>query len=324
MKLELTPAPQDLAPSSLKSLSDYKLGRIIGKGSFGKVFIAQEKSSGSVFAIKSIQKSRIQTDSAYSFIKSEKDMLSCVNSPFSVKFFESFQDKSNVYFVQEYLPGGELFSLISSKKRLEVSQAKLITAEIVMFFVHLHKFGVVYRDLKPENIMISATGHVKVVDFGFAARIEECSNTFCGTLEYLAPEMIAREGHGFEVDWWTLGILLFEMLTGRSPFRSKLPQVTFEKILKTSPEFPRNFDSLAKDLILSLLEKDPKKRIKSQDIQKHQFFKDINWDDIEKQSYPTFDVPILRSEMDSSYFPYYDERDTSVYNRSLKYSFEGF
>jgi len=323
MKLELTATPTDLPSKSPKSISDFKIGRTIGKGSFGTVFVAQEKSSGQVFAIKSIRKSRIQSDQSYFFIKSEKEILSSIKSPFAVNYFGSFQDTSNVYLIQEYLPGGELFSLINSMKKLHVSQAKLITAEIVLFFTHLHKQNVVYRDLKPENILISALGHVKVVDFGFASTMTEEGSMFCGTLEYLAPEVVLRERHGQAVDWWTLGILLFEMLVGKSPFRSKLPTVVFEKIVKTCPEFPRGFDLDAKDLVLRLLEKDPKVRIGAEEVKKHQFFKDVDWDEVEKLACPTFDVPVLRHQMDSSYFQCYNEME-GVVNRGVKYSFQGF
>lgn len=323
MKPELTEAPTDLSLKSQKSISDYKIGRIIGKGSFGTVFIAQEKSSGQVFAIKSIRKSRIQSDQSYFFIKSEKEILSNIKSPFAVKFYGSFQDPTNIYLIQEYLPGGELFSLINSMKKLHISQAKLIAAEIVLFFTHIHKQNIVYRDLKPENILISALGHVKIVDFGFASTLTEEGSMFCGTLEYLAPEVVLRERHGQPVDWWTLGILIFEMLVGKSPFRSKLPSVILEKIIKTCPEFPRGFDLDAKDLVLKLLEKDPKIRIQAEDVKKHQFFKDVDWNEIEKLACPTFDVPVLRHQMDSSYFQCYNEME-GIVNRGVKYSFQGF
>ena len=306
-----------------ESIDCYSLGRIIGKGSFGTVYVAQDKSSNQVFAIKSVHKSKIVTDASYAFLRSEKEILTQIDSPFAVQYFGSFQDETCVYFVQEFIPGGELFSLITRQHQLSLSQAKLIMAEIVIFLNQLHKQGIVYRDLKPENILISATGHVKIVDFGFASKIEEQAKTFCGTLEYLAPEIVKRRKHGLEVDWWTCGVLLYEMITGRSPFSAKSTNSVFEKIMNCDPCFPSRIDSDAKDLIMKLLEKDPNKRIKGEEVQKHEFFKDLDWGEVYRLSYQTFPVPIMRNSMDASHFPCYSEKSTGL-SGSVKYSFEGF
>jgi serine/threonine protein kinase len=305
-----------------ENIGNYHVGRVIGKGTFGTVFIAQDKASNQVFAIKSILKSKITTEASYLFLRSEKEILSQLSSPFAVSYFGCFQDDSSVYFKQEFIPGGELFSLITRQQFLSVRQSKFIMSEIVLFLNHLHDKGIVYRDLKPENILISSTGHVKIVDFGFASKSEEHSKTFCGTVEYLSPEIIKRKPHGTEVDWWTCGVLLFEMLTGRSPFGGKSSTQTFERILNQEPIFPSRVDSDAKDLISKLLQKDPQKRIKGEEVQKHQFFKDIDWHEVEKMSYPTFQPPSLRTSLDASYFPHYNEK--KVLGGSVKYSFEGF
>lgn len=305
------------------SIEGYILGRVIGKGSFGTVQVAQDKASNQVVAIKSIQKAKILTDTAYEFLRSEKEILSQIHNEFVVQYFGSFQDEDFVYFVQEFVPGGELFSLITRLDVMSLAQAKLVMAEIVLFLNQLHKQGIVYRDLKPENILISATGHVKIVDFGFASKIEEQTKSFCGTLEYLAPEIVKRNRHGLEVDWWTCGVLLYELLTGRSPFSGKSTNSIFEKIMNSQPCFPARIDADAKDLITKLLEKDPNKRIKGDEVQKHEFFKDLDWGEVEKQTYQTFDVPRLRNPMDVSYFPFYNEKSTSS-KASAKYSFEGF
>ena len=149
-----------------------------------------------------------------------------------------------------------------------------------MFLNQLHKQRILYRDLKPENILISATGQVKTVDFEFASKIDEQTKTFCGTLEYLAPDIVKRNRYRLEFDWWTCGVLLYEMLTGRSPFSGNSTNSIFEKIMNSQLCFPSRIDSDAKDLITKLLEKDPNKRLKGEEVQKHEFFKDLAWGEV--------------------------------------------
>ena len=250
------------------SINDYELGRIIGKGSFGNVVQCQHRESGRLHAIKCIKKCKITTSAMFEHLKSEKHVLGMLKSPFTVEFFGCFQDQYSIYFITEYIPGGELFKLLRNRRVLAINYVRFYAAEITSALVHLHSMNIVYRDLKPENILITATGHVKLIDFGFATHLKEgeSSSSFCGTLEYLAPEIVQRTRHDFAVDWWTLGILLYELLMGSTPFSSVSTQALLEKITKNRVTFPKDMDEDAKDLIGKLLAKKPWERIGGKEV----------------------------------------------------------
>ncbi|OMJ86935.1 hypothetical protein SteCoe_11402 [Stentor coeruleus] len=310
---------------SFTCLEDYSLGRVIGKGTFGKVVIAQHKNSGTIYAIKCVKKAKITTQSTYNLLKNEKSILSMIQSPFIVRYFGCFQNVDYIYLVQEYIPGGELFRLLQTRRKLSLAYVKFYSAEIVSAFMHLHSQHIIYRDLKPENILISASGHVKLVDFGFATVLKEshkCS-TFCGTFEYLAPEMIERRGHDYSLDWWTLGVLIYELLVGMTPFRSLNTTGIFDKILKKQPDFPPNFDEDAKDLVCKLLEKNPKLRLSGEGIKKHHFFKDTDWNAVDKLNSQPLWIPIVRSELDTSNYEIYQDSPKN-FVRQTHFSFTDF
>jgi serine/threonine protein kinase len=290
-------------------LEDFFVGRIIGKGSFGQVNICQHKSTGKVVAIKAVKKLKLQSTITLNQLKNEKQILSTIENPFIVKLIGSFQDNRNVYLIFEYIPGGEVFNLLKTRKKLSKSYVKFIATEITVVLLYLHSVSIVYRDLKPENILISADGHIKLIDFGLATYITQgkLSKTFCGTLEYLAPEMIDRTGHDYSLDWWTLGVLLYEMIFGFPPFISSSNTQLFEKIRKTVPVFPNDFDYDTKDLIEKLLVKDPRKRMPEGSIKDHRYFGNVNWEDAEKRLLAPTWVPTISCEMDTSYYDIYTE-----------------
>lgn len=313
----------DVGFSTFSSIEEFEVGTIVGRGSFGTVVVARHKSKGKVVAIKIIQKSKIVTRGGYNFVKNERQVIGSVRSKYAAGFFGSFQDEKCLYLVQEFVQGGELFRYLKVSGKLNLQHAKTVGAEITQFLEDLHVNGIIYRDLKPENIMISSTGHIKVVDFGFATYLNKESFTFCGTLDYLSPEMVRKQGHSFEVDWWTLGILLFELLVGYPPFYSKSYFQTSGKILKNDPIFPQEFDSDAKDLIAKLLDKNHKTRLTGKDIKNHPFFKDINWVEVQKCEISPFYIPEIKNEMDTSYFKsYFKSKENMSVN--TKFSFTGY
>lgn len=167
----------------------------------------------------------------------------------------------------EYAIGGELFSYLRRAGRFGSNMAKFYAAEIVLALEYLHAHNVVYRDLKPENLLLDARGHMKIADFGFAKIVPEVTWTLCGTPEYLAPEIIQNRGHGKAADWWSLGILIFEMIAGYPPFYAEAPVAIYEKIIKGIIEFPRYFDPVARDLVCRLLNPDPCNRLGSMNVQ---------------------------------------------------------
>lgn len=234
-----------------------------------------------------------------------------MDSPFIVQFLGTSQDAKNLYCTMEFVQGGDLFSVLCKKERLDSKDASFYAAEIVLALAHLHSIFCAYRDLKPENIMIAAGGHVKLVDFGFAKIIPRGEKTYttCGTPEYMAPEVIEQTGHDCSVDWWQAGILLYEMLAGFSPFFARSPYSIYEMIVSYEVAFPANFDQDAKDLIVKLLRKDPLQRPSERDIRKHSFFKRVDWNDVAAlKTEPPF-VPTLFAADDTSCFEEVKEKD---------------
>eukprot|EP00954_Amorphochlora_amoebiformis_P021246 1345126-Amorphochlora_amoeboformis.AAC.1 len=207
----------------------------LGAGTFGKVNLASLNIDGKAhpFAIKTLSKAEVCRLKQVAHIKAEKHNLMEVHHTFIVKLFHTFQDKLNLYFVLEYVIGGDFFSYLRRKGRLDMHAARFYAAELVVALSYLHSKDIIYRDLKPENMLISAEGHVKLADFGFSKKLEKDKRTWtlCGTPEYLAPEIIHSIGHHYGVDWWALGILLFEMLAGFPPFYDEQPFNIYQKIV---------------------------------------------------------------------------------------------
>lgn len=198
--------------NSTRLITDYQLVRIIGTGTFGKVYLAL--LDGKSFALKMLHKKKIIELKQIDHIKNEKNILASVDHPFVVNLIEAFQDKMNLYLVFDFVQGGEIFRLLRKENVFPNDVALFYIAEITLALQYLHDRQIAYRDLKPENLLIGSEGHLRITDFGFAKKIEDRSYTLCGTPEYLAPEIIMGQGHNQGVDWWALGILLYEMLSG--------------------------------------------------------------------------------------------------------------
>ncbi|GFR97189.1 cAMP-dependent protein kinase catalytic subunit [Elysia marginata] len=206
--------------------------------------------------------------------------------------------------LMEYVPGGELFSYLRSSGRFSSSAGNFYASEIIVALDYLHSKSIVYRDLKPENLLLDADGHLKITDFGFAKIVEDRTWTLCGTPEYLAPEIILSKGHNKAVDWWSLGILIYEMLVGYPPYYAENPFGIYEKIIAGKTEWPRHIDLVAKDLIKKLLIPDRTRRLGnmkngSEDIKRHKWFKGQDWDDVlnRKLQVSKAGQPIIQSAM---------------------------
>lgn len=217
-KLLLIFSQTEISKISLKftrSLNDFELISQIGGGSFGSVFLVCESNSNNYFALKVIDKVLISQKGLIKYVFAERDIQIILNHPFLVKFFYAFQTKNKLFLVQEYCENGNLSFYLKKQGRLSERQALICIAEIILAIEYLHSKNIVYRDLKPENIVIDEKGHLKLTDFGLAKElVEEKTFSFCGTYGYLAPEMVKKEGHGFALDWFSIGLILFEMLTG--------------------------------------------------------------------------------------------------------------
>ena len=267
--------------------------------------------------MKILKKSDIIKQKQVDHVYSEFNILSMLKHPFIVQLLGfNFEDPKYIYFILEYIQGGELFTLLRTKGSFPVPQTKFYIAHIITIFEYLHSKNIVYRDLKPENILINKNGYLKLTDFGFAKQLEnEKTYTLCGTPEYLAPEIILNKGHGKAVDWWTLGILLYEMLVGIDPFSDDDPMKTYQKILKGKINFPKTIDKDAKSLIKHLLTQDTSKRfgcLKNgvKDILNHRFFEGFDWKNFVYLTMPAPFKPDVKSDDDTSNFEKYPESDT--------------
>ena len=295
-------------------LSDYEMGDTLGTGSFGRVRIAKNKKTQEYVAIKIMKKMEIIKSKQADHIANEIKILSMIEHPFVIKFGGFTQDEKNLYLDLELINGGELFTYLRGVGRFPIDQARMYIAEIISIFDYLHSKNIIYRDLKPENILIHKSGYLKLTDFGFAKIVEGRTYTLCGTPEYLAPEIILNKGHGKPVDWWTCGILLYEMIAGIDPFSDDDPMMVYQKILKGKIKFPSGFDSNAKSLIKHLLDQDLTKRYGNlkngvKDITGHRFFKNFEWNKLLEKDLPPPYVPKVKSNNDISNFSEYPDSD---------------
>ncbi|KAJ3407005.1 camp-dependent protein kinase catalytic subunit [Chytridiales sp. JEL 0842] len=294
------------------TVHDFNIDRTLGTGSFGRVHLVRLKSSGKYYAMKVLRKSEIVKMKQVEHTVNEKLILEQLNYPFLVNMLGTFQDSLNVYFVLEYVQGGELFSFLRRSGRFPNNVAKFYAAEVILAFEHLHSKDIIYRDLKPENLLIDAKGHIKITDFGFGKHVPDVTWTLCGTPDYLAPEIIQSKGYGRAVDWWALGILIYEMLAGHPPFYDEDHFKLYEKILACKPKFPPHFDPNAKDLVKRLLTPDLTKRYGnlksgSADIKNHKWFAGLEWDKLEALEIPAPYIPPCKGEGDTSNFDTYPE-----------------
>ena len=295
-------------------LSDYNMGETLGTGSFGRVKIAKDKKTGEFVAMKIMKKIEILKSKQADHIANEIKILSMIQHPFVITFGGFTQDDRNLYLAIELINGGELFTYLRGVGRFPVDQARFYICQIICIFDYLHNKNIIYRDLKPENILIHKSGYLKLTDFGFAKIVEGRTYTLCGTPEYLAPEIILNKGHGKPVDWWTCGILLYEMIAGIDPFSDDDPMMVYQKILKGKIKFPSGFDSNAKSIIKHLLDADLTKRYGNlkngvKDITGHRFFKTVEWEKLLKKEIEPPYLPKVKSNDDISNFSSYPDSD---------------
>jgi len=278
-------------------MEDFDLLKVLGRGSFGKVMQVKKKSDGKIYAMKILKKRAIIARNQVEHTKAERKILQQLQHPFLMQLRYAFQSKEKLYFVLDYLQGGELFFHLKNNRRFPEDVARIYVGEIGLALGHLHSLNVIYRDLKPENILLDDNGHVCLTDFGLSKDVnpDEKAHTFCGTPEYLAPEIVTGAGHNKAVDWWSLGILLYELTVGIPPFYSQNVNEMYNKIQHGVLRFPPFLSEACKSLIVALLNRDPAKRLGSgndiEDIKAHAFFKDINW------------AKMMKKEIDVAYKP---------------------
>ncbi|KAJ3220595.1 camp-dependent protein kinase catalytic subunit [Chytriomyces hyalinus] len=315
------------------TIQDFTIRKTVGTGSFGRVHLVKLNSTGTYFALKALRKSDVIKLHQVEHILNEKKILAMLDMPFLVGMQAAFQDAGHLYLVLEYVQGGELFTFLRRCGRFENNMARFYGAEVTVAFEYLHARHIAYRDLKPENLLIDAKGHIKITDFGFAKQIKEDQTwTLCGTPEYLAPEIIKAKGYGKSVDWWALGILIYEMIAGFPPFSDDDNIKLFEKIIACKLRFPEGFDKKAKDLCKCLITPDLSKRYGNlkrgaEDVKAHAWFDAIEWDQLVQLGIPAPYIPAVSGESDTSNFETYDE-DYTAYggtgHDAYKDKFDGF
>lgn len=289
-------------------LDDFELLKVLGRGSFGKVMQVRKKSNGEVYAMKILKKRAIIARNQVEHTKAERKILQSLQHPFLMTLRYAFQSKEKLYFVLDYKSGGELFFHLKNMRRFNEETARLFVAEIALALGHLHGLSIIYRDLKPENILLDESGHVCLTDFGLSKDVDpnDKAHTFCGTPEYLAPEIVTGQGHDKAVDWWSLGILLYELTVGIPPFYSQNVNEMYNKIQHGVLRFPPFLSEHCKSLIVGLLNRDPKKRLGSandvDDIRAHPFFASMDWDALMRKEVEAPYKPQVKGAEDSSNF----------------------
>lgn len=294
------------------ALEDYNIKQTVGTGSFGRVKLVLHTKENKYYAMKILKKVEIIKLKQVDHILSEVSILNLIDHPFLVRMTGITQNERYLYIVLEYVQGGELFTYLRTVQSLRNEDAIFYSAQVILMFEYLHSKNIVYRDLKPENLLIDAQGYLKLTDFGFAKIIEGRTYTLCGTPEYLAPEILLQKGHGKPVDWWCLGILIYEMLVGIDPFSDEEPMAVYQNILKGKLKFPSTFDSDAKSLVKHLLVADLGKRYGNlkggvNDIKEHRWYNNFDWNKLLHKELKAPWIPKIKNEGDTSNYSQYPD-----------------
>ncbi|XVF09682.1 hypothetical protein REPUB_Repub07fG0115900 [Reevesia pubescens] len=334
----LRASPMNPCAKDRTSIEDFEIIKPISQGAFGRVFLARKRATGDLFAIKVLKKADMIRKNAVESILAERNILISVRNPFVVRFFYSFTCRENLYLVMEYLNGGDLFSLLRNLGCLDEDMGCVYIAEVVLALEYLHSLNVIHRDLKPDNLLIGQDGHVKLTDFGLSKvglinstddlsgpslgssgfmeedepkeqtslkREQHQKHSVVGTPDYLAPEILLGMGHAATADWWSVGVILFELLVGLPPFNAETPQLILDNIMNRNipwPKVPEEMSYEAYDLIDKLLTENPVQRLGAtgaREVKQHAFFKDINWDTLARQK--VMFIPSTDAN-DTSYF----------------------
>ncbi|KAH1191563.1 3-phosphoinositide-dependent protein kinase 1 [Glycine max] len=315
------------APQENYTIQDFELGKIYGVGSYSKVVRAKKKDTGTVYALKIMDKKFITKENKTAYVKLERIVLDQLDHPGIVRLYFTFQDSFSLYMALESCEGGELFDQITRKGRLSEDEARFYAAEVVDALEYIHNLGVIHRDIKPENLLLTAEGHIKIADFGSVkpmqdsqitvlpnAASDDKACTFVGTAAYVPPEVLNSSPATFGNDLWALGCTLYQMLSGTSPFKDASEWLIFQRIIARDLRFPDYFSDEARDLIDRLLDLDPSRRPGAAPdgyaiLKRHPFFKGVDWDNLRAQIPPKLapepgtQSPVADDVHDSSWSP---------------------
>ncbi|KAG7305536.1 hypothetical protein JYU34_009615 [Plutella xylostella] len=296
--------------------------KILGTGAFGIVYLVRKQDTGKYYAMKMLEKEKIFRLKQIEHSLYEKKILSGLNFPFVVYLKYFFKDNVYLYYVLPFIPGGEMFTHLRKMGKFEETTAQFYAAQVLLALEYLHACDLVYRDLKPENILIDPNGYIKLTDFGFCKILKGRTWTLCGTPEYLAPEIILSKGYGTSVDWWALGVLMYEMSAGFPPFYASDPMMIYEKIVHGKYKVPSHFSSELKHVLSHTLETDISKRYGNLkdgvlDFKNHKWFKSIDWEKLLINRVPAPIVPKVKSPCDTSNFDHYEDQKLKESDKCL-------
>ncbi|KAG0053495.1 Serine/threonine kinase [Gryganskiella cystojenkinii] len=322
MKKPQPPVPGGGHPPRKVGLDDFNFLAVLGKGNFGKVMLAEDRMTKGLYAIKVLKKEFIIEHDEVASTRSEKRVFQTANKerhPFLVGLHSCFQTETRIYFVMDYVSGGDLMLHIQ-REQFSERQAKFYACQVLLALEYFHKNNIIYRDLKLDNILLALDGHIKIADYGLCKEdmyYGSTTNTFCGTPEFMAPEILSEQKYGRAVDWWAFGVLIYEMLLGQSPFRGDDEDEIFEAILEDEILYPINMSRDSVSILQKLLTRDPEKRLGSgktdaEEIKRHPFFKGVNWQDILDKKVPPPFFPRVRGPTDTSNFDVEFTREVPV------------
>jgi protein kinase A len=314
----LSKLPDKSSVSSGKyGLNDFEVMRSLGTGSFGRVHLVCSVHNGRYYAMKVLKKERVVRMKQVEHTNDERRMLALVEHPFIIRMWGTFQDSQAVFMIMDYIEGGELFTLLRKSQRFPNPVAKFYAAEVCLALEYLHSHNIIFRDLKPENILLDRNGHIKLTDFGFSKEVKDVTYTLCGTPDYIAPEVVATKPYNKSVDWWSFGILIFEMLTGYTPFYDTSPMKTYENILAGNVVYPEYLHPDATNLLKRLITKSLSERLGNlqngtDDVKNHPWFSEVVWERLLSRDIETpYEPPIQANTGDTSQFDRYPEEENN-------------
>lgn len=289
-------------------INNFKTLNTLRIGGFGSLKLAEDKTTNEYYAVKVIKKGKLARSKMMHHILNEKLLLDSLDFPFVIRMEYYSMDHSYIYFVLPFISGGDLSTHLRAVKMFSEQLSRFYTAQLVLALEYLHNLNILHRDLKPENILIDRTGFLKITDFGLSKKVESRTYTFCGTMPYIAPEVISHVGYGRSVDWWSVGVILYKMTAGSLPFHGKTNTALLTNIMYAVPRFPSTMSKHLQDVLKQLLQRDVTRRLGNlkngaNDVKKHRWFKQVDWLELlNRKVTPPF-VPVIDENHPTYYFP---------------------